>query len=186
MKKIFALLLLLIVTLTHAQDKNSQFAFWSSIEKHCGKAYEGIITEGASDDFKGKKLVMHVIHCSKEEIKIPFHVGENRSRTWVLTRKNKSLTLKHDHRHEDGTEDKVTQYGGSTTNTGSANMQVFPADQETVQVIPAAFGNTWWVTIDEKTFTYNLRRIGTDRLFTVKFDLTKPVEIPPSPWGWKE
>ena len=186
MKRIFTFFLLLCGNLAISQDQNTQTIFWSSLEKHCSKAYEGIITEGANDDFKGKKLIMHVIRCTKDEIKIPFHVGDNRSRTWVLTRKNKSLTLKHDHRHEDGTEDKVTQYGGSTTNTGSANMQVFPADQETVQVIPAAFGNTWWVTIDEKTFTYNLRRIGTDRLFTVKFDLTKPVEIPPSPWGWKE
>jgi hypothetical protein len=46
-------------------------------------------------------------------------------------------------------------------------------------------GNVWWITVDENSFTYNLRRIGSDRLFTVKFDLTKPVDLPPSPWGWK-
>ena len=94
--------------------------------------------------------------------------------------------MKHDHRHEDGSEDKVTQYGGTSTNSGSANMQIFPADEETVKIIPAAFGNVWWITVDENSFTYNLRRIGTERLFTVKFDLTKPVDLPPSPWGWKK
>lgn len=28
-----------------------------------------------------------------------------------------------------------------------------------------------------------LRIIGTDRLFSVKFDLTKEVETPSAPWG---
>ena len=129
---------------------------------------------------------MHIISCKQSEIKIPFHVGENRSRTWVLTNRANAITLKHEHRHEDGSEDKVTQYGGTSTNSGSANMQIFPADEETVKIIPAAFGNVWWITVDENSFTYNLRRIGTDRLFTVKFDLTKPVDLPPSPWGWKK
>jgi hypothetical protein len=184
-KKILILVLLLANIQVSAQEPNNVIKFWSTLQKHCGKAYEGVITEGATDDFKGKLLVMHIISCKQGEIKIPFHVGENRSRTWVLTKKEKNITLKHDHRHEDGSEDKVTQYGGTSTNSGSANMQIFPADEETVKTIPAAFGNVWWITVDENSFTYNLRRIGSDRLFTVKFDLTKPVGLPSSPWGWK-
>lgn len=185
MKKILTIVLILASLHVSAQEQNNVLKFWSTLQKHCGKAYEGVITEGATDDFKGKQLVMHIISCKQGEIKIPFHVGENRSRTWVLTKKEKNITLKHDHRHEDGSEDKVTQYGGTSTNSGSANMQIFPADEETIKTIPAAFGNVWWITVDENSFTYNLRRIGTDRLFTVKFDLTKPVDLPPSPWGWK-
>jgi hypothetical protein len=53
--------------------------------------------------------------------------------------------------------------------------------------LPAAATNVWWVElVAGKFFTYNLRRIGTDRLFTIRFDLTKPVAIPYAPWGWKD
>lgn len=104
----------------------------------------------------------------------------------MLTLKDNRITLKHDHRHEDGTEDKVTQYGGTTTNSGSATLQFFPADQQTFELIPAAASNVWWITVDDRTFTYNLRRIGSDRLVTISFDLSKKVEIPGAPWGWKD
>ena len=67
----------------------------------------------------------------------------------------------------------------------TATMQVFPADQETVDLLPAAAANVWWITVEETKFTYNLRRMGSNRLFTVEFDLTKPLEtLPPAPWGW--
>ena len=56
--------------------------------------------------------------CDLAEIRIPFHVGEDRSRTWVMTPTSVGLRLKHDHRHEDGSEDEVTQYGGDTRGTG--------------------------------------------------------------------
>ena len=95
------------------------------------------------------------------------------------------IKLKHDHRHEDGKPDKVTMYGGLATNSGTATMQVFPADQETVDLLPAAAANVWWITVDASKFTYNLRRMGSNRLFTVEFDLTKPLDsLPSAPWGW--
>ena len=43
-----------------------------------------------------------------------------------------------------------------------------------------------WITIDDKTFTYNLKRIGTERIFKVVMDLTKAIVKPEAPWGWKE
>ncbi|HNP19524.1 MAG TPA: hypothetical protein PKL31_13890 [Fulvivirga sp.] len=64
------------------------------------------------------------------------------------------------------------------------SIQFFPADQETADLISYASNNVWWVTIDEKSFTYNLRRIGTDRVFSVRFDLTKEVPTPDAPWGY--
>ena len=50
-------------------------------------------------------------------------------------------------------------------------------------MIPGAATNVWWITVDETSFTYNLRRLGTDRLFTVVMDLTAPIETPGAPWG---
>lgn len=161
-------------------------SFWTTLQQHCGKAYEGTIVSGATPDFSNKKLTMHIKACAENSIRIPFNVGDNRSRTWVLTRNKNHITLKHDHRHEDGSEDVVTQYGGTSTNEGFANMQIFPADIQTQKTIPAAASNVWWITINDSSFTYNLRRIGSDRLFTVSFNLKQPIEVPLAPWGWKD
>jgi hypothetical protein len=161
--------------------------FWQKLKEHCGKTYEGTITSGATanDGFSGKRLAMHVLSCSEDQLLIPFNVGENRSRTWILTKVKDRIELKHDHRHEDGTNDAVTMYGGTSTNSGLPGIAVFPADQMTIKTIPAAATNVWWMTINNTTFTYNLRRIGSDRLFTVTFDITKPVDKPLPSWGWE-
>ncbi len=172
-----------------AQEKAPSEKFWAQLETHCGKAYEGEIISGgvAGDGFTGKKLVMHVRSCDKNDIRIPFFVGDDKSRTWVLHKNaDQILRLKHDHRNPDGTEEKSTQYGGTSSNVGVENLQMFPADAYTAQLIPKAATNIWWFTIDNEVFTYNLRRVGSDRLFTVKFDLTKTIATPTAPWGTKE
>ena len=187
MKKILILLLFPLQLIS--QEVPNSILFWNAIKSHCGKAYEGKIVEGgkAGDGFTGKTLIMHVRSCDKDEIRIPFFVGEDKSRTWVFTKSKENLIqLKHDHRHKDGTEDKITQYGGVSTNLGLANIQFFPADEHTSRLIPGASTNVWWVTIDKTSFTYNLRRVGTGRFFCVKFDLTKEVKSPGSPWGTKD
>jgi hypothetical protein len=167
-----------------AQEKFASEKFWETLSAHCGKAYEGKLVTPESDPRFAGKLVMHVRSCEDGTLRIPFFVGDDRSRTWVLTMENDQIQLKHDHRHADGSEDEVTQYGGMATNTGSASTQFFPADQFTADMLPAAVGNVWWITVDETSFTYNLRRLGADTHFSVRFDLTKPVETPAAPWGW--
>ena len=130
-------------------------------------------------------LVMHVRSCSATEIRIPFHADSDRSRTWVLTRTAHGLRLKHDHRHADGSEDRITQYGGDTRGTGTAGKQEFFADAHTASLIPAAASNVWSIEVLPGTrFAYELRRTGTDRRFRVEFDLTAPESAPPPPpWG---
>lgn len=186
MKIIISISLFFLAISASAQGKSEAFKFWESLKKHCNKSFEGSLSSTpANDDFAGKKLVMHVRACDDNTIRIPFFVGDNKSRTWILTFENDRIQLKHDHRHEDGSEDKVTQYGGKATNSGSANIQIFPADQQTTDLLPHASTNVWWITLDDRSFSYNLRRMGSDRLFTVFFDLTKTVENPSAPWGWK-
>src|SRR5690606_7850917 len=124
--------------------------------------------------------------CERNSIRIPFFVGEDRSRTWALTLEDNRIELKHDHRHEDGSEDEITQYGGTASNSGLASLQVFPADEFTAELLPAAASNVWWIGLDEDRFSYSLKRIGTDRIFTVSFDLKNPIEAPEAPWGWQE
>jgi hypothetical protein len=186
MKKILLSLLLTAAIYGNAQPKIGAELFFENLKKHCGNSFEGQVTAGNNDTFQDKKLVMHIRNCNENTIRIPFFVGDDKSRTWVLTLENNRITLKHDHRHQDGTPDKVTQYGGTTTNSGTGTLQFFPSDQETCDAITAAATNVWWITITDTLFTYNLRRIGSDRLFTVQFDLTKTVATPTAPWGWND
>lgn len=163
--------------------------FWKELQKLCGKAFAGSVAAAPADDttFKDKALVMHVRACEKDRIRIPFMVGDDRSRTWVLTRKGDRIELRHDHRHEDGKPDAVTMYGGWTVSDGMATRQMFPADQKTVDVIAAAATNVWWIDlVPGQHYTYNLRRMGSERYFSIKFDLTKEIKAPPPPRGWKD
>jgi hypothetical protein len=163
-----------------------QEEFWARLQALCGRAFPGELQEAPATDttFVGKELIMHVRECSEDEIKIPLHVGEDRSRTWLLTRTDTGLRLKHDHRHRDGSEDEITQYGGDTAAPGTADRQEFPADAHTASLIPAAATNVWTIeVIPGEAFVYALRREGTDRRFRLAFDLTRPVPPPPAAWG---
>ncbi len=162
-------------------------AYWQHLKALCGQSFRGRIIAAPAGDttFTGKRLVMHVSYCSDHEIRIPFHVGDNHSRTWILTRTSDRITLKHDHRKPDGSDDQLTQYGGTATNPGLSTRQTFPADNQSWEMIPEAASNVWMMEIiPGKTFTYKLRRLGTERYFRVEFDLTREVETPPVPWGW--
>ena len=169
----------------------SHDAFFNAISKLCGKAFAGEITfdNDPSDAFTGKKLIMHVRHCDETQLQIPFHVGDDASRTWLITKTGSGLSLKHDHRHSDGSEDVLTQYGGHTVDAGWPQVQSFPADQYSKELfvanaIPQSVGNTWQMYIYPERFTYRLIRQG--REFRVDFDLTRPTAAPPPPWGYED
>ena len=186
-------LLVLAIALATPATASPLESFWSNLQALCGKAYAGelIVEPDGEAGFAGQALVMHVRECSENRLRIPFFVGEDRSRTWVLTRVEvdgqSRLKLKHDHRHEDGSEDEVTMYGGTTTNLGLASQQLFPADQHTREIIEPAHANVWRIElIPGERFSYHLRRLGTERVFQVDFDLGETIETPVAPWGWTD
>jgi hypothetical protein len=186
-----ALLLLPSLPVVAADGPAPADAFMSSLGQLCGQAFAGRITANEPrtdrDPFEGKTLVMHVRECRQKEIRVPFHVGEDRSRTWVITRTASGLRLKHDHRHEDGTPDVLTMYGGDSRDAGTATRQEFPADAESIALferegLTASTGNVWAIALEPGArYVYELARPG--RLFRVEFDLTRPVTPPPPPWG---
>ena len=60
-------------------------------------------------------------------------VGEDRSRTWIVSvLSDGRLRLKHDHRHEDGEPDAITMYGGDMEKEKGSEWDdgrfAFPAD----------------------------------------------------------
>jgi hypothetical protein len=172
-----------------AQPPAAQFV--ASLTGLCGKAFAGRITDNdpraANDPFEGRLLIIHIRTCEPGRVLAPFHVGDDRSRTFVLTLVGDRLRLKHDHRHQDGTEDVLTMYGGDTLAAGTATRQEFPVDAFSKALFTrekrdVSNTNTWAMEVHPgRMFAYELSRPG--RLFRVEFDLTKPVPIPPPAWG---
>lgn len=154
--------------------------FFDRLGSLCGQSFKGqVMTDDPADDaFRKAELVMTVARCDAREIRIPFRVGEDRSRTWVITRLGEGrLRLKHDHRHPDGVEDELSRYGGETLEAGSDTAQSFPADAESRALFTrldraVSNSNVWSLELDPDRFTYQLARPG--RLFRVSFDLTTP------------
>lgn len=166
---LLALLLLIALVLPTgvAAPSAAQSEFFENLRKLCGQKFEGetVFPRDPEHPMVGKKLVMSVATCSEREIRIPLQVGEDKSRTWVLTMSDSGLLLKHDHRHSDGTPDKQTDYGGWASADGSATRQQFAADEETANLISDAATNVWAVEIDaeKQRFTYALERHNAPR-----------------------
>jgi hypothetical protein len=187
--RLAALLLLTSMTAPAMADLSRE-AFWSNLSNLCGKAFAGALTQfDAEEDAQmaAARLVMHVSYCSNTEIRIPFHVGEDRSRTWVVTRTGEGFRLKHDHRHEDGSEDDVTWYGGHSTDPGRAHRQTFPVDAYSRSLflsrnLDVSTTNHWNLEVRPgQVFAYELVRAG--RYLRAEFDLTKAIDPPPPAWG---
>jgi len=159
----------------------SHQAFFEKLKALCGNKYQGEVVESISTDATWREavIIMDVAECSSNRISIPLRVGENTSRTWIISRTSQHLTLKHDHRHEDGTPDEVTMYGGSSLATGTDYRQEFPADAYSKELflnngLDVSVNNTWILMFDGETFSYRLQRPG--RTFQVDFDVSEPLE----------
>jgi hypothetical protein len=163
----------------HGVTVTPQDTFWSNLQALCESAAEGALLQAPPGDTQidpGARLVVHFRECGDDELRFPLHVGENRSRTWVFIRHDERLELRHDHRHEDGTEEANTWYGAFTLDQGTANRQEFVSERNGVR-----FG--WRVEVEPgQRYTYGTIRNGEWR-HHLRFDLTRPVHAPPPPWG---
>ena len=158
---------------------------------YCGQSFEGHVSsdDPRDADWASQTLTIHFAHCSAAQIRIPLHVGEDRSRVWVISRETDGLRLQHVHHHEDGREDAVSLYGGSTVTPPANGRAEFPADQFSRDLferegLAASVDNVWSLTLTDDTLTYALDR--PERHFAASFDLTHPVATPPTPWGGGE
>lgn len=171
-----AALLLLVSSCRSGSDESPATAFFKELSGLCGQSFRGraeLVPPGDST-WTGAELEMGPVACSAGQIRIPLRVGNDRSRTWILSSTGTGLLLKHDHRHADGTPDRMTNYGGPSTAEGSRFHQAFAADAETAALIPAAATNVWEMIIDRPSqkFVYALSRDGKPR-FRAEFDLSQ-------------
>jgi hypothetical protein len=165
--------------------------FMQAFQPYCGKAYAARVVQDnlASPDWQ-QALVVHIRDCEDGVIRMPLHVGEDRSRTWVLTRHEGFIDFQHIHLHEDGSPDVVSPYGGRTLDPGSASQQRFPVDEASKQLFLAngldvSITNVWSLSFpDAQTLSYQLSRPG--RLFEVQVDLSQPLPGPPPAWGYSD
>lgn len=77
------MLLLLLAACTSPAPEAPEETFWRRVAELCGSAYAGRVIEVPAGDttFAGRELIMHVRECGDSVIRIPFHVGDDRSRT---------------------------------------------------------------------------------------------------------
>jgi hypothetical protein len=159
-------------TLTYEQRQ-----FFQAMQALCGNSYSGevVFPEEAPQGFTDP-LVAHFTICEDNELHIPFHVGENTSRTWMFTLSDEGLLFKHDHRHPDGTPERMTNYGGWGDDRGDEFGQYFPADEETIALRDNLRSHIWKAEVsdDMSTFSYSLY-IWENLYFRADFDLTSPI-----------
>jgi hypothetical protein len=165
-----------------------QETFWQALSAHCGKAYAGLLSDATEyylANLDGRAAVIHFFHCSENRLHVSFQLDEDRSRNWILTRTADTLQLKHDHRHIDGTEDQVSQYGGDAPKPGLANRQIFWADAHTAAILPERQDNFWFLEISEgRSLQYGVHWPTHGHSARFEFDLSAPIPPPDAPWGW--
>lgn len=170
MKRLCSITLITFLALPTAAEEAGE-PFFQTLRSLCGARFEGAKTfpPDSTDAFAGKLLVAEIAICTEMEVRVPFVVGEDHSRTWVFSCVDGGLQLKHDHRHADGTPDAVTMYGGMADSSGTALAQSFPADAYTAKLIPEAATNVWTLSLssDGQMLTYHLERHGKPRFTAV-------------------
>lgn len=143
---------------------------------HAQKFYgkQVFISEGR-ESWADLELEIYVKECFDSVVHIPFRVGDNSSRTWMLLLENDGrLRLRHIHLHEDGTPEDINLYGGYSAKGGSMLTQVFPADEYTCKMLERACNNEWTLQFSEdlNTLSYILKKSG-EIVIQIDFDLTQ-------------
>lgn len=156
----------------------TEIAFLDNLASLCGKSFRGEETYMAPgrESWAEKDFLMHVTVCEDDRVYIPFHLDEDQSRIWMFIAEDRGLRFRHDHRHEDGTPEDLTMYGGYADGKGNEYRQHFPADDYTIELLEDTLGREWRGILSEdlSSFTYQLL-YNSDLVFEAEFDLTDPV-----------
>jgi len=156
-------------------DPSAEFV--SNMQTLCGKTYTGQVVSSDPQDesWRRETLVLGPVRCDGARMEMPLAVGEDRSRTWVITPKGENLHFFHIHAHLDGTEDAVSRYGGNAVVKSSVQAR-FPADKFSQDLfvregLEVSVPNIWSFDIaPDVILAYELNRPG--RHFRAEFDLS--------------
>ncbi|MCH8566620.1 MAG: hypothetical protein LAT67_00095 [Balneolales bacterium] len=171
-----------------AEDVSAYDLFLTNLSYHCGDAFEGRLTlEPEGDDMlEGDELLLvHFRECGEDQVKMPFHIQKmdgswDRSRTWIFTRTEDGIDLRHDHRKPNGEPDDFTMYGGPVHVEPDPNTMEFISFERTEET---GLYRGWRIIIEPGVrYVYGTHR-GGEWSWRVDFDLTQAVNVPPAPWG---
>jgi hypothetical protein len=164
--------------------------FFDALTRQCGNAYPGRLTlEPQGDEMLTgtELLIVHFRECEEDQLKLPFHIELeeeeewDRSRTWIFTKHENNLEIRHDHRKSDGSSDNATMYGGFSYGDGTVIRHEFKSVERTEET---GMFRGWRIEIvPGERYTYGTIR-DTTWSWRVDFDLSAPLdELPPAPWG---
>jgi len=160
--------------------QDPQRAFFENMRAMCGETFGGrtIFAEEGDETFEPARLYFTVEECGEDEIRAPFTVGDDASRTWILQMGEEGLTFSHEHLRPDGTEYETSGFGGHATDDGSATFQHFPDFWGTDET-PEAERRIWRLRIDQENdlFVYYLDR-GGRLAYRLVFHLGPPSPAP--------
>jgi hypothetical protein len=158
------------------EPREAQRAFFETMREMCGQTFGGrtILAPETDDTFEPARLYFIVEACDEDELRIPFVVGGDASRTWILRLDEEGLSFVHEHLQPDGTEYENSGFGGHASEDGSATFQSFP-DFWTTDETPAAERRVWRLRIDRENdlFVYYLDR-GGEPAYRLVFHLGPP------------
>ncbi|MDQ3040299.1 MAG: hypothetical protein M3R16_10965 [Pseudomonadota bacterium] len=141
----------------------NQRAFFENLRALCGQTFGGrtILAPVRDKTFEPARLYMVVKDCKDDEIRIPFVVDGDASRTWVFQMRKDGLRFFHEHLRPDGTAHEPSGFGGNATMDGTPVFQSFP-DFESTADTPVAKLRVWRLRLDteHKLFVYYLDWAG--------------------------
>lgn len=161
--------------------------FWLRMSGLCGQAFEGRLVSWDEADayFATQRLVMMVRDCSDAEIHIPFMVGADDTRTWVLSRGEEGVLLRHYHRQRPNAPEPITDYGGALVEDGTGSRLEFAVDATTLALfeeegLAESAANVWAIEVkpSQDLFAYEMARPG--RFFRLEFDTSETVPYAPA------
>ncbi|TVP50282.1 MAG: hypothetical protein EA350_00785 [Gemmatimonadales bacterium] len=190
-------------------DQDPSTRIGSGVGDPLRAAYPGRTTLNTLSDpapFEGAVLRMVLDDCDGDRLPIPFLVGDDASRTWILQFQEEGLRLAHDHREPDGSPSEANLYGGvahvpageaggpggpggmggtgggavdaAGTSGSGETILYFPADERTLEDRAGRVANVWALALDSERerFFYRLYLNGELRL-EAAFDLTVTVAV---------
>jgi hypothetical protein len=152
---------------------NPQRAFFDHMRAHCGEEYPGraVIAPASDDTFRPAYLGMRIESCTADQIRIPFIVDGDESRTWVLTMDNGDLVFTHEHLLEGDTLSSNSGWGGrAAAGTGTEWFQHFPDHRWSPDRVAEENRSHWRMRLDPEhgQFVYYLDR-GTTPAYRLVF-----------------
>lgn len=149
--------------------------FWGRLETICSQAFAGSVSEGRAEEGlpTGTPLILHVLDCAPNEIRIAVQAGADRSRTWILDRTSTAIGMRQVVHRQDGRLEASGGFAGATGEEGTPALQRFAGGDRhwSLEVVPGQLA------------TFTMRRTGQEGTMTMTFQLDRQLVLPPPPWG---